>query len=84
MKTLLLLGGLVAASLTAAQAVLPKQQSAAQRDSVVTDSIWGSGAYSSQHSSPYRRNFEIPPGVPRPTLGVRHVIKPRTKKAGTP
>jgi hypothetical protein len=61
MKTLLLLGGLLAASLTAdAQAVLPKQQSATQRDSVATDSLWEPKAHYSQHTT---RIFEIPPSM---------------------
>jgi hypothetical protein len=78
MKAILLLSELLAASLTAnAQAVLPKQQTIAQKDSAATDSLWEPNTYSSQHSSPYRRIFEIPPGV-------RPGIKRRTKKVGTP
>jgi hypothetical protein len=75
MKNLLLLGGLLAASFTACGQVMPtKQQSVAQRDSVVTDSLWGPGAYHSHH---YKRIFEIPPGV-------RAILPRRTKKGSIP
>ena len=75
MKNLVLLGSLVAASFTATAQVMPtKQQLAAQRDSIVTDRLWGPGAHHSNHD---RRIFEIPPGV-RPGLPQR------TKKSHTP